>query len=225
MSKFHHIASTQYQQKVGGQSAKRSVSQQGQDKTVIRRGILTSFNPVNYTADVLLFEATGTYLQDVPVAYHIDGTSAKKNNLCAVLFFDMQNYTDAVILAVFPNVNQGAPANSPGRVTFVPAYGITSSDTITSGSSKTYTVTGGAGPVPSGALGVLVSVYFTSSSAGTWINVNALGGNGLTLGNLYSSGEFINGGGLVPLSSSGQIDIHANGGDCSVTANLYGYVF
>src|SRR5437762_12984897 len=84
-------------------SAKRGPGNQAQNKTVIRRGILTAFNPTNYTANVLLFEATGTYLQDVPVAYHIDGTSAQKNNLCAVLFFDMQNYTDAVILAIFPN--------------------------------------------------------------------------------------------------------------------------
>ena len=161
----------------------------------------------------------------MPVAYHIDGTSAQKNNLCAVLFFDVQNYTDAVILAVFPNVDQGAPAHPPGRVTFVPAYSITSSDTITSGSSKTYTVTGGSSSVPVGALGVLVSVYFTSTSAGAWLDVNASGGNGLTLGNLYSSGGFVNGGGLVPLSSGGQIDIRANGGNCSVTADLYGYVF
>jgi hypothetical protein len=201
------------------------MSQQGQDKTVIRRGILTSFNAANYTAEVLLFEATGTYLQDVPVAYHIDGTSAQKNNLCAVLFFDVQNYTDAVILAVFPNVDQGAPAYPPGRVTFVSSYSITSSDTITSGSSKTYSVTGGSSGVPVGALGVVVNVSFTSSSVGAWINVNAHGGSGLMLGNVYSSGGSVNGGGLVPLSSGGQIDMHANGGDCSVTASLYGYVF
>jgi hypothetical protein len=226
MNRLQHVLHVHDQHTaVGGQSARRGTSQQGRDKTVIRRGILTSFNPVNYTANVLLFEATGTYLQDVPVAYHIDGTSAQKNNLCAVLFFDVQNYTDAVILAIFPNVNQGAPANPPGRVTFVPLYSITSSDTITSGSSKTYTVTGGSSDVPVGALGVFVSVYFTSSSAGTWITVNAHGGNGLTLGNLYSSGGFINSGGLVPLNSSGQIDIHANSGDCIVTASLYGYIF
>jgi hypothetical protein len=208
-----------------GQSARRGTSHQARYKAILRRGILTSFNPVNYTAGVLLFEATGTFLQDVPVAYHIDGTSAQKNNLCAVLFFDVQNYTDAVILAVFPNVNQGAPAHPPGRLTFLPTYSITSNDTITSGNTKTYTVTGGSSGVPTGALAILISANFTSTSAGAWLNINAHGGNGLTLGNLYSSGGFVNGGGLIPLSTSGQIDIHANGGDCTVAANLYGYVF
>ena len=76
-----------------------------------------------------------------------------------------------------------------------------------------------------GALGILVSAYFTSISAGSWINITAHNGFGLTLGNLYSSGAFTNASGLVPLSAGGQIDIHANSGDCVVTANVYGYVF
>jgi len=205
--------------------AQQGTTQEKPNKIVIRRGILASFNPTNYTANVLLFEATGTYLQNVPVAYHIDGTSAQKNNLCAILFFDVQNYTDAVILAVFPNVNQGAPANPPGRLTFLPTYTMASNDTITNGTSKTYTVTGGTTGVPVGTLGILISAYFTSSSVATWINITAHSGNGFTLGNLYTASGFVNGGGLVPLSSNGQIDITANGGDCIVTANLYGYVF
>ena len=40
---------------------------------------------------MLLLEATNTYLQSVPIAYHMDGTSALVNNFCAVLFFDEQN--------------------------------------------------------------------------------------------------------------------------------------
>src|SRR5579885_2701522 len=68
---------------------------------LIKRGILQSFSPVTYTAAVLLFEATSYALSGVPVANHIDGTSALAGALCAVLFFDEHNQQDAVIIAIF----------------------------------------------------------------------------------------------------------------------------
>jgi hypothetical protein len=196
----------------------RNTGQRLQHAAVIRRGILIDFHATNYTADVLLLEATATYLQNVPVAYHIDGTSAQKKNLCAVLFFDVQNYSDAVVLAVFPNVDQGAPTYSPGRVTLVPAFTLASGDLIT-------TVIGDTNGIPSGTLGTFLSAHFTSSSVGAWVTITAVGGNGITLGNMYSSGGYINGAGLVPLNQSGQIDVRAHSGDCHVTIGVYGYVF
>ena len=43
---------------------------------LIKRGLLQSFNPATYTASVLFFEATSFALSGIPVANHIDGTSA-----------------------------------------------------------------------------------------------------------------------------------------------------
>src|SRR2546429_8423119 len=99
-------------------SAQRGHSHQSQSREIIKRGILISFNPANYTADVLILEATSAFLQGIPVACHLDGTSAQVNSLCAVLFFDEQNYTDAVVLAGYPNDPKGVPVPAPGRMVF-----------------------------------------------------------------------------------------------------------
>jgi hypothetical protein len=173
---------------------------------------------------VLLLEATNTYLQSVPIAYHMDGTSALVNNFCAVLFFDEQNYTDALIIAIYPGAGVGGPAYLPGRVTFVPIWTFISSVTITSGSTNTYTVTS-ANHIPSGALGVLIGGYFTSASTATYVQLGAHGsGVTMTLGNLYTVNGFVNGNGIVPVDNDGRIDIKANAGDCVVTASIYGYI-
>src|SRR6266702_2405801 len=82
----------------------------------IKRGILQSFDPSTYTASVLVLEATSTFLTGVPVATHIDGTSAQSGAYCAVLFFDEQNTADAVVIACYPNGSQGVPSPAPGRV-------------------------------------------------------------------------------------------------------------
>jgi hypothetical protein len=192
---------------------------------VIRRGILTSFDPATYTCSVLLLEATNTYLQSVPIAYHMDGTSALTNNFCAVLFFDQQNHTDALIIAIYPGAGVGPPAYLPGRVTFVPLFTLLNSVTITSGSTNTYTVTG-SNHIPAHALGVLVHAGFTSPTAGSWVDITAHGATliALTVGNLAVASGFINGSGVVPCDSSGRIDVKANIGDCATTIVVYGYV-
>src|SRR5262249_50894523 len=130
--KVHHT-----RKMTGASGGKTHQSQTG---GVVRRGILTSFDPVTYTCGVMLVEATSTFLQGVPIAYHMDGTSALKNNLCAVLFFDQQNYTDALIVAIYAGAGVGAPTYPPGRVTFVPEWTLVSAVTITNGSVGTYTV-------------------------------------------------------------------------------------
>ena len=61
-------------------------------KLSIKRGLLISFDNSTYTASVLIMEATSAYLTGVPIAAHMDGTSAITNAQCAVLFFDEQNF-------------------------------------------------------------------------------------------------------------------------------------
>lgn len=210
----------------GGQPRRTTTSTHSRSQPVIKRGLLTSFDPLTYTASVLLLEATSTFLNDIPVAYHIDGTSALVNNLCAVLFFDLQNYTDAVILAIFPNVNLGAPPHPPGRMTLIPAYALTTNETIAAGGSSTYSITAVGSIVPIGALALLLSLTFTSSSVGAGLHIGTPGSSTITaLGTIYSSGGTINGSTLAPLSSAGQLTISASGGSCNVTASIYGYVF
>lgn len=154
----------------------------------------------------------------------MDGTSALTNNFCAVLFFDEQNYTDALIIAIYPGAGVGSPTYLPGRVTFVPQFNLISSVTITSGNTNTYTVTV-SNHVPANALGVIIGGFFTSASTATYVQLGAHGsGSTMTLGNLYTANGFVNGNGLIPVDSSGRVDLKANAGDCVVTVNVYGYI-
>ena|SRR5579859_2388450 len=194
----------------------------------MRRGILTSFNASTYTANVLIMEATDAFLQGVPVATHIDGTSALAGTLCAVHFFDEQNYTDAVVMAVYPNGSQGVPTPPPGRTTFVAPFRQVNADVIASGAIHTYSFTGGTTGIPLGALGVLYKAAFSSASSGAFINIaphNGTPGNYATIGNLPAANTTLNDVGMVPLDANGQVDIQANGGSCTVTLFTYGYVF
>jgi hypothetical protein len=207
-------------------SARRGYSHRTSARETIKRGILTAFNPATYTANVLIMEATSAYLQGVPVACHLDGTSAQLNALCAVLFFDEQNYTDAVVLAVYPNGSQGIPSPAPGRIVFVSGYQQINSATINSGTTSTFTIWGN-GNIPLGALGIVYSANFTSPSAGSYIQIGPHGaslGNYQALGNLPAASGFLNTNGIVQLDSSGKIDIKANSGNCIVSLYTQGYI-
>ena len=217
MSSQHHIHPSAKR----GHSSHRATARE-----TIKRGILAAFNPTTYTANVLIMEATSAYLQGVPVACHLDGTSAQVNALCAVLFFDEQNYTDAVVLAVYPNGAQGIPTPAPGRVVFVPGYQQVNGAAINSGTTSTFTIAG-SGAIPVGALGVIFSANFTSPSAGSYIQLGPHGAtlsNYQVLGNLPTANAFLNANGIVQLDSSGKIDIKANAGNCSVSLYTQGYV-
>src|SRR5258708_4950985 len=96
---------------------------------IIKRGILQAFNASTYTASVLLFEATSFALAGIPVANHIDGTSALVGAMCAVLFFDEHNPQDAVVIATFATV----PTHPPARVTLLNGYNQLSGSVITAG--------------------------------------------------------------------------------------------
>ncbi|MBV9688143.1 MAG: hypothetical protein JO202_00360 [Ktedonobacteraceae bacterium] len=190
---------------------------------VIRRGILTSFNASTYTASVLIMEATSTQLTGVPIATHMDGTSAQVGALCAVLFFDEQNPNDAVVLALYANGTSGVPTPPPGRVTFVTPTQQISNTTINAGTTQTFTLSG----LPSGALGVLFKAYFTAATVPAHIDLAAHGGNlsqTCSVGDLQTANGTLNGMGMLPLDSQGRIDIKANGANCTLNLFTYGYI-
>ncbi|HTK10281.1 MAG TPA: hypothetical protein VL485_24135 [Ktedonobacteraceae bacterium] len=195
---------------------------------IIKRGVLVAFDNASYTASVQILEATSTLLSNVPIATHVDNSSALPGALCAVLFFDAQNPADAVIIAMYPNGSTGLPAPPPGRVSYIAPVLIFSSFAIGSGSTSTWTIVGIANNIPTNATGVLCKAYFTSSTVGAYITVAPAGagansGKYLTVGNLQVSGQFLNGAGLVPLDSLGRLDIGANTGTCTTTLYVYGY--
>ncbi|HEY7418434.1 MAG TPA: hypothetical protein VH593_24855 [Ktedonobacteraceae bacterium] len=195
-------------------------------KQAIKRGILAAFYPATYTADILIMEATSCYLQGVPIACHMDGTSAQVNAMCAVLFFDAQNPADAVILAVYPNGSQGIPVPAPGRLVLTTGYQQFVNQAITSSTVYTATLVGHGG-IPFGAIAVLVAAYFTSPSANAYVQFaphSGSIGDYFTLGNLAVANGYINGNAILPLDSQGRIDVRANNGNCTVTLATQGYV-
>ena len=172
---------------------------------------------------MLILEATNAVLTHIPIATSVDGTSAISGASCAVLFFDAQNQDDAVIIAIYGQ----QPLPTPGRVAFVSGYQQLNAVTITSGVTSTYTLTGG-GNIPAGALGVLYKVFFSSPTSGASVQMAPHGGaiaSYASYGNLPAASATINGTGLLALDTNGQIDIKANGGNCTVTLYTYGYVF
>ena len=188
---------------------------------------MISFNPATYTANVLIIEATSAFLQGVPVACHLDGTSAQTNTPCLVFFFDEQNPADCVVTAVYPNGTQGIPSPAPGRVVFVSGFQQVNGSVINAGVTSNFQISG-AGGIPTGALGIIYKCYFTSPTSGAYINIAPHGGaigNYQTLGNLPAASAYINANGIVQLDSNGKIDIQANTGQCTVTLYTHGYTF
>ena len=195
---------------------------------VIKHGILQTFSSANYTASVLLLEATSAFLTGVPVANAVDGTSALPGALCAVLFFDEHNPRDAVVLAVFPNGTQGVPSPAPGRVTFVPSFLQVNSASIAAGVTNSYTLTGGSSGIPVGVLGVLYKAYFTSATVGAYVQLGPHGVGSLAgyaaLGTMPVASGTINAMGMIQVDSGGSIDVKANVGTCVFTLYTHGYV-
>ena len=195
---------------------------------VIKRAILTAFNSASYTASVLILEATSCELTNVPIAFHVDGTSTLINgSLCAVLFFDESNYSDAVILAIY-STGSSVPTPPPGRITFITGYRQVNGDTINAGTTTTYTLTGGASGVPSGVLGVLFKTIYSSPTVNAYMQLAPHGasdiGAYISLGNTIVANTTINSNGCLPLDSLGRIDVKANVGNCTFTLYTYGYV-
>jgi hypothetical protein len=193
---------------------------------IIKRGILQSFNPATYTASVLLIEATSYALSGIPVANHLDGTSAIVGALCAVLFFDEHNPQDAVVLATFADGNSSFPTPPPGRLTFVSSYRQINGDVISTGTTNTYTLTGGSSGIPQGATAIMYKAYFSSPTVGASIQLAPHGSDitaYATHGNIPIANSTVAGMGLLPVDTIGRIDIKANAGTCTVTLYTYGY--
>ena len=187
---------------------------------IMKRGILQQFHPGTCTADVLIIEATSYALSNVPIATSVDGTSAIAGASCVVLFLDAHNPTDAIILAVYGV----APNPTPGRVVFGTPTLQLNAVSIGSGVTNTYTLSN----IPAGALGVLLRGFFVSGTVGAWVGVAPHGATINTyfvLGDTQVASVSLNGNGVVPVDSSGRVDVKANNGTCNVTLYTYGYVF
>ncbi len=222
MTRLHHSTSVQHGSLLTHSSHTRS-------REIIKRGIITQFFPATYTANILIIEATSTVIQGIPVACHLDGTSAQLNALCAVLFFDEQNYTDAVVLAVYPNGTQGVPVPAPGRIVFVNGYQQLLNQVINANNVSTFTLSGSSSGIPAGALGVLYKAFFSSATAGAYIQLAPHGAADISayasVGNLPLANGFLNGSGILQVDAAGRIDIKANSGSCTITLYTHGYVF
>ncbi len=195
---------------------------------LIKRGILQAFYPTSYTASVLFLEATSYTLSGIAVSNTLDSTSASAGALCAVLFFDEHNPQDAVVLAVFANGSSGFPSPAPGRITLLTGYQQIYDVSIPAASVQTFSMIGGASNIPAGILGVLYKAFFTSSSAGAFIQLAPHGASDITayssLGNIAIASSYLNGEGVLAVDNAGRIDIKATGGTCIVTLYTYGYV-
>lgn len=194
---------------------------------VIKRGILQSFDATTYTASVLLIEATSAFLTGIPVATHIDGTSALPNALCAVLFFDEHSPGDAVVMAVYPNGAVGVPTPPPGRIVFVPSFALVNGVTIASGTTNVYQATG-VGGIPVGAKGILYDGALYSATLGAYCSIQPHLGHSTGQYDVlqaYVTGVFIRNSSVTQVDANGQIDLTAAGGG-SVTMFIFprGYV-
>lgn len=131
----------------------------------------------------------------------------------------------ATILQVDGKIN-----NSFGLVpaTVVSGYQFATNDSIASGATKTYQITGnGTVTIPSTAIGVFIVVEWTGDTAGGFIVARPQAGvTGVQfplMGVCTVPTVFVSGSGMVPLNTSnGQIDLKVTG--CNATA-INGYVY
>jgi hypothetical protein len=115
------------------------------------------------------------------------------------------------------NAIENGIVGTPGLYMVAP-YQLANNVTINSGSTNTYTCTGGSTGVTSGAKAALLTGYFTEGTAGGFVSITPQGtawnnGNYPTLAAptaaLYSF--FV----IASLNvSNGQIDVKANSGNC-----------
>jgi len=67
----------------------------------LRKGILKSFSPGDYTAVVQLAGSYKVYLEDVPVARNVPSAEMAPGRKVAVAFFDEHNAKEAVVIGVY----------------------------------------------------------------------------------------------------------------------------
>jgi hypothetical protein len=67
----------------------------------LRKAILKSFNPGNYTATIQLSGSYKAYLEGVAVARNLPAAEMTVGRKLAVVFFDEHNAREAVVVAVY----------------------------------------------------------------------------------------------------------------------------
>ena len=67
----------------------------------LRKGVLKSFNSVDYTATVRLAGSYKVYLEDIAVARNLPSAEMTLGRKVAVIFFDEHNPKEAVVIAVY----------------------------------------------------------------------------------------------------------------------------
>ena len=68
---------------------------------IVKKAILRSFNSENYTATIEISGSGKTYLEDVPVARNLLALEMSAGSKLVVIFFDVHNVKDAVVVAVY----------------------------------------------------------------------------------------------------------------------------
>ena len=67
----------------------------------LRKAILRSFNPGNYTATVQIAGSYKVYLEDISVARNLPAAEMTTGRKAAVVFFDDYSPKEAVVIAVY----------------------------------------------------------------------------------------------------------------------------
>ena len=67
----------------------------------LRKAVLKSFNPGDYTATIRLTGSYKTYLEGVAVARNLPAVEMALGRKIAVTFFDEHNPKEAVVIAVY----------------------------------------------------------------------------------------------------------------------------
>ncbi len=67
----------------------------------LRKAVLKSFDPADYTATVQLAGSYKVYLEDIAVARNLPPAEMTTGRKTAVLFFDEHNPKEAVVIAVY----------------------------------------------------------------------------------------------------------------------------
>ena len=67
----------------------------------LKKAVLRSFNAVDFTATIEIMGSRQAYLEDVPVARNLPAGEMISGRKLAVVFFDVHNAKDAVVVAVY----------------------------------------------------------------------------------------------------------------------------
>jgi len=67
----------------------------------LRKGVLKSFNPGDYTATVQLAGSHKVYLEGIAVARNLPAAEMAVGRKVAVVFFDEHNAKEAVVIVVY----------------------------------------------------------------------------------------------------------------------------